>query len=99
MDGQLSFETLDYAGKKKRTKRDLFLAEMAAAAAARGKFGSSTTSAIHATSRTTLPPRWLDTAGRAVERKIDLIRKPCKLSPPPRSWRDRRRQALSTNQT
>jgi hypothetical protein len=31
MDGQLSFATLDYAGKKKRTKRDLFLAEMAAA--------------------------------------------------------------------
>ena len=35
---------------------------------------------------------------RTVERKIDLIRKPCKLSPPPRSWRDRRRQALTTNQ-
>src|SRR3954452_7817613 len=31
MDGQLSFTTLDYAGKKKRTKRDAFLAEMAAA--------------------------------------------------------------------
>ena len=31
MDGQLSFATLDYAGKKKRTKRDAFLAEMAAA--------------------------------------------------------------------
>jgi hypothetical protein len=31
MDGQLSFATLDYAGKKKRTKRDVFLAEMAAA--------------------------------------------------------------------
>ena len=29
MDGQLSFATLDYAGKKKRTKRDAFLAEMA----------------------------------------------------------------------
>ena len=29
MDGQLSFATLDYAGKKKRTKR-VFLAEMAA---------------------------------------------------------------------
>lgn len=24
MDGQLSFATLDYAGKKKRTKRDVF---------------------------------------------------------------------------
>ena len=31
MDGQLSFAPLDYAGKKKRTKRDVFLAEMAAA--------------------------------------------------------------------
>jgi hypothetical protein len=31
MDGQLSFATLDYVGKKKRTKRDVFLAEMAAA--------------------------------------------------------------------
>ena len=31
MDGQLSFATLDYACKKKRTKRDVFLAEMAAA--------------------------------------------------------------------
>jgi hypothetical protein len=31
MDGQLSFATLDYAGKKKRTKRDVFLAEMTAA--------------------------------------------------------------------
>ena len=31
MDGQLRFATLDYAGKKKRTKRDVFLAEMAAA--------------------------------------------------------------------
>ena len=31
MDGQLSFATMDYAGKKKRTKRDAFLAEMAAA--------------------------------------------------------------------
>src|SRR4051812_13164005 len=30
MDGQLSFATLDYAGKTKRTKRDVFLAEMAA---------------------------------------------------------------------
>ena len=30
MDGQLSFVSLDFAGKKKRTKRDLFLAEMAA---------------------------------------------------------------------
>ena len=29
MDWQLSFATLDYAGKKKRTKRDVFLAEMA----------------------------------------------------------------------
>ena len=33
MDRQLSFATLDYAGKKKRTKRDVFLAEMAAAVA------------------------------------------------------------------
>ncbi len=33
MDGQLSFATLDYAGKKRRTKRDVFLAEMAAAVA------------------------------------------------------------------
>ena len=31
MDGQLSFASLDYASKKKRTKRDVFLAEMAAA--------------------------------------------------------------------
>ena len=31
MDGQLSFASLDFAGKKKRTKRDVFLAEMAAA--------------------------------------------------------------------
>ena len=31
MERQLSFGTLDYAGKKKRTKRDVFLAEMAAA--------------------------------------------------------------------
>src|SRR6187549_3492883 len=31
MDRQLSFATLDYAGKKKRTRRDVFLAEMAAA--------------------------------------------------------------------
>src|SRR3977135_1260747 len=30
MDAQLSFSSLDFAGKKKRTKRDLFLAEMAA---------------------------------------------------------------------
>ena len=30
MDGQLSFASLDFAGKKKRTKRDEFLAEMAA---------------------------------------------------------------------
>src|ERR1700716_4715807 len=30
MDGQLSFATLDFVGKKKRTKRDVFLAEMAA---------------------------------------------------------------------
>ena len=30
MDGQLGFATLDYAGEKKRTKRDVFLAEMAA---------------------------------------------------------------------
>jgi IS5 family transposase len=29
MDGQLSFASLDFAGKKKRTKRDVFLAEMA----------------------------------------------------------------------
>jgi hypothetical protein len=28
MDGQLSFATLDYVGKKKSTKRDVFLAEM-----------------------------------------------------------------------
>ena len=28
---KLSFASLDYAGKKKRTKRDVFLAEMAAA--------------------------------------------------------------------
>ena len=27
---QLSFASLDYAAKKKRTKRDVFLAEMAA---------------------------------------------------------------------
>jgi transposase, IS5 family len=31
MDRQLSFASLDYAGKKKRTERDVFLAEMAAA--------------------------------------------------------------------
>ena len=30
MDGQLSFASLDFAAKKKRTKRDVFLAEMAA---------------------------------------------------------------------
>ena len=30
MDGQLSFAMLDYVGKKKRTKRDVFLAEIAA---------------------------------------------------------------------
>jgi transposase, IS5 family len=30
MDAQLSFASLDFAGKKKRTKRDAFLAEMAA---------------------------------------------------------------------
>ena len=30
MTDQLSFSSLDYAGKKKRTKRDVFLAEMAA---------------------------------------------------------------------
>jgi IS5 family transposase len=30
MDKQLSFSSLDFAGKKKRTKRDVFLAEMAA---------------------------------------------------------------------
>ena len=30
MDRQLSFASLDFAGKKKRTKRDVFLAEMAA---------------------------------------------------------------------
>ena len=31
MDGQLSFATLDYAAKKKRTKRDVFRAEMGSA--------------------------------------------------------------------
>jgi transposase, IS5 family len=31
MDGKLSFATLDYAGKKKRTEREVFLAEMAVA--------------------------------------------------------------------
>ena len=31
MDGQLSFATLDYAGKKKRTKWDVFLPEVTAA--------------------------------------------------------------------
>jgi hypothetical protein len=30
MEGQLSFASLDFAGKKKRTKRDVFLAEMTA---------------------------------------------------------------------
>jgi IS5 family transposase len=30
MDGQLSFASLDFEGKKKRTKRDVFLAEMVA---------------------------------------------------------------------
>ena len=30
MDAQLSFASLDFASKKKRTKRDVFLAEMAA---------------------------------------------------------------------
>jgi transposase, IS5 family len=30
MEGQLSFASLEFAGKKKRTKRDLFLAEMTA---------------------------------------------------------------------
>jgi transposase, IS5 family len=30
MEGQLSFSSLDFASKKKRTKRDVFLAEMAA---------------------------------------------------------------------
>ena len=30
MGGQLSFASLDFAGKKKRTKRDVFLAEMTA---------------------------------------------------------------------
>ena len=30
MDQQLSFASLAYAAKKKRTKRDVFLAEMAA---------------------------------------------------------------------
>jgi len=29
MDAQLSFASLDFASKKKRTKRDVFLAEMA----------------------------------------------------------------------
>src|ERR1700743_2279738 len=31
LTAQLSFASLDFAGKKKRTKRDVFLAEMAAA--------------------------------------------------------------------
>ena len=31
MEGQLSFASLDFAGKKKRTKRDVLLAEMAKA--------------------------------------------------------------------
>jgi IS5 family transposase len=30
MDGQLSFASLDFASKRKRTKREVFLAEMAA---------------------------------------------------------------------
>ena len=30
MDAQLSFASLDFASKKKHTKRDVFLAEMAA---------------------------------------------------------------------
>ena len=30
MTGQMSFASLDFAAKKKRTKRDVFLAEMAA---------------------------------------------------------------------
>jgi len=30
MEGQLSFASLDFASKKKRTKRDVFLAEMTA---------------------------------------------------------------------
>ena len=30
MDDQLSFASLDFAAKKRRTKRDVFLAEMAA---------------------------------------------------------------------
>jgi hypothetical protein len=30
MDDQLSFASLDFAAKKKRTKSDVFLAEMAA---------------------------------------------------------------------
>ncbi len=30
MDDQLSFASLDFAAKKKQTKRDVFLAEMAA---------------------------------------------------------------------
>jgi IS5 family transposase len=30
MDDQLSFAALDYAAKKKHTRRDVFLAEMAA---------------------------------------------------------------------
>ena len=30
IEGQLSFASLDFAGKKKRTKRDVFLAEMRA---------------------------------------------------------------------
>ena len=33
MDAQLSFSSLDFAGKKKRTKRDVFLAEMMAVVA------------------------------------------------------------------
>jgi hypothetical protein len=41
------------------------------------------------------PTAMPDTAGRARSSGRSI----CKLSPPPRSWRDRRRQALSTNQT
>ena len=34
---QLSFASLDYAAKKKRTKRDVFLAEMAAVVPSAGR--------------------------------------------------------------
>jgi IS5 family transposase len=41
MTGQLSFASLDFAAKKKRTKRDLFLAEMAAVVPwAKRRFGA-----------------------------------------------------------